>query len=69
MRDPRRRLGKRQGWWGSAVSFSRVVPHGDGVGMIDDVGPGVGPSRIAQAHELAERSSGGGRIVLDIGSA
>ncbi|MFC6021148.1 NADPH:quinone reductase [Plantactinospora solaniradicis] len=41
-------LGKRQGWWGSTMSFPRVVPHGDGAGTIDAVGPGVDPSRIGE---------------------
>jgi NADPH:quinone reductase len=41
-------LGKRQGWWGSTMSFPRVVPHGDGAGMIDTVGSGVDPSRIGE---------------------
>ncbi|MEE6260295.1 NADPH:quinone reductase [Plantactinospora sonchi] len=41
-------LGKRQGWWGSTMSFPRVVPHGDGAGVIDAVGFGVDPSRIGE---------------------
>ncbi|RAO33675.1 NADPH:quinone reductase [Micromonospora noduli] len=41
-------LGKRQGWWGSTMTFSRVVPHGDGAGVIDAVGLGVDPSRIGE---------------------
>ncbi|MCO1595521.1 NADPH:quinone reductase [Micromonospora sp. RHAY321] len=41
-------LGKRQGWWGSTMMFPRVVPHGDGAGMIDAVGLGVDPSRIGE---------------------
>ena len=41
-------LGKRQGWWGSTMPFPRVVPHGDGAGMIDAVGPGVDPGRIGE---------------------
>ncbi|MET8355501.1 NADPH:quinone reductase [Micromonospora sp. NPDC005171] len=41
-------LGKRQGWWGSTMSFPRVVPHGDGAGVIDAVGPGVEPSRVGE---------------------
>ncbi|MEV0718982.1 NADPH:quinone reductase [Asanoa sp. NPDC050611] len=41
-------LGKRQGWWGSTMPFPRVVPHGDGAGTIDAVGPGVDPARIGE---------------------
>ncbi|WP_433270966.1 NADPH:quinone reductase [Micromonospora vinacea] len=41
-------LGKRQGWWGSTMTFPRVVPHGDGAGVIDAVGLGVDPSRIGE---------------------
>ncbi|WP_422737893.1 NADPH:quinone reductase [Micromonospora sp. WMMD729] len=41
-------LGKRQGWWGSTMAFPRVVPHGDGAGVIDAVGPGVDPARVGE---------------------
>ncbi|GAA3437881.1 NADPH:quinone reductase [Kutzneria kofuensis] len=41
-------LGKRQGWWGSTMAFPRVVPHGDGAGVIDAVGPGVPADRIGE---------------------
>ncbi|MFK3984365.1 NADPH:quinone reductase [Micromonospora sp. NPDC050397] len=41
-------LGKRQGWWGSTMAFPRIVPHGDGAGVIDAVGAGVDPSRIGE---------------------
>jgi NADPH:quinone reductase len=41
-------LGKRQGWWGSTMPFPRVVPHGDGTGTIDAVGPGVDPARVGE---------------------
>ncbi|GIG87546.1 NADPH:quinone reductase [Plantactinospora endophytica] len=41
-------LGKRQGWWGSTMSYPRVVPHGDGAGTIDAVGPGVDPGRVGE---------------------
>jgi NADPH2:quinone reductase len=33
-------LGKRRGWWGSTMAFSRVIPHGDGAGVVDAVGAG-----------------------------
>lgn len=41
-------LGKRQGWWGSTMAFPRVIPHGDGAGVIDAVGSGVDPARAGQ---------------------
>jgi len=39
-------VGKRQGWWGSTMPYPRVIPHGDGTGTIDAVGPGIHRSRI-----------------------
>jgi NADPH2:quinone reductase len=36
---------KRQGWLGSAMAFGRIVPHSDGAGVVDAVGPGVSPAR------------------------
>jgi NADPH:quinone reductase len=41
-------LGKRRGWWGSTMAFPRVIPHGDGAGVIDAVGAGAGPDRVGQ---------------------
>ena len=38
---------KRAGWQGSAMSYPRVIPHSDGAGTIDAVGPGVSQDRIA----------------------
>jgi NADPH2:quinone reductase len=37
---------KRRGWLGSTMPYPRVIPHSDGAGVIDSVGPGVDPSRI-----------------------
>ncbi|MFC0509357.1 NADPH:quinone reductase [Micromonospora costi] len=39
-------LGKRRGWWGSTMAYPRVIPHGDGAGTVDAVGPGVDPARV-----------------------
>src|SRR4051812_41940432 len=39
---------KRQGWLGSAMPYPRVVPHSDGVGVIDAVGPGVEINRVGR---------------------
>lgn len=40
---------KRGGWQGSPMPFARVVPHSDGAGVIDAVGPGVSEARLGQA--------------------
>jgi NADPH:quinone reductase len=39
---------KRQAWLGSPMAFPRIVPHSDGVGVIEAVGPGVGAARLGQ---------------------
>ncbi|OZF55564.1 oxidoreductase [Rhodococcus sp. 14-2470-1b] len=39
---------KRRGWLGSAMPYPRVVPHSDGAGVVDAVGPGVAQSRVGQ---------------------
>jgi NADPH:quinone reductase len=39
---------KRRGWLGSAMPYARVVPHSDGAGVIDAVGPGVDPGRVGR---------------------
>ncbi|MBW8792076.1 MAG: alcohol dehydrogenase catalytic domain-containing protein, partial [Streptomyces sp.] len=39
---------KRRGWLGSSMPFPRVIPHSDGVGVIDEVGDGVDASRLGQ---------------------
>jgi NADPH2:quinone reductase len=41
-------LGKRRGWSGSKMAFPRVIPHGDGAGVIDVVGNAVDRSRIGE---------------------
>ncbi|MEV8636150.1 zinc-binding dehydrogenase [Streptosporangium sp. NPDC051023] len=41
-------LGKRQGWWGSTMAFPRVIPHGDGAGVIDAIGEGVDQARLGE---------------------
>ncbi|GAA0589898.1 NADPH:quinone reductase [Kribbella sandramycini] len=41
-------IGKRQGYWGSVMTYPRVIPHGDGVGVIDAVGNGVAAERIGE---------------------
>ena len=39
---------KRAGWQSTPMSFSRVIPHSDGAGVIDAVGEGVDSNRIGQ---------------------
>lgn len=39
---------KRRGWLGSAMPFTRVIPHSDAAGVIDAVGAGVDPGRIGE---------------------
>lgn len=39
---------KRQGWLGSPMAFPRIVPHSDGTGIIEAVGPGADPARLGQ---------------------
>ncbi|MER8700219.1 NADPH:quinone reductase [Mesorhizobium sp. M1273] len=39
---------KRSGWQGAPMRYARVIPHSDGAGVIDAVGPGVSPDRIGQ---------------------
>lgn len=41
-------IGKRRGYWGSTMPFPRVIPHGDGAGVIDAVGSGVSADRIGE---------------------
>jgi NADPH:quinone reductase len=39
---------KRQAWLGSPMAFPRIVPHSDGAGVIEAVGPAVDTARIGQ---------------------
>jgi NADPH2:quinone reductase len=39
---------KRQDAFGYGMPYPRVIPHSDGAGSIDLVGPGVSPERISQ---------------------
>ncbi len=39
---------KRAGWQGSPMPFPRVIPHSDGAGTIDAVGPGVRGDRVGE---------------------
>jgi NADPH2:quinone reductase len=37
---------KRSGWQGAAMAYPHIVPHSDGSGVIDTVGPGVDEARV-----------------------
>jgi NADPH2:quinone reductase len=39
---------KRRGWLGSSMPYPRVIPHSDGSGVVDRVGPGVDPARVGR---------------------
>jgi NADPH:quinone reductase len=39
---------KRRGWLGSTMPYPRVIPHSDGSGVIDQIGPGVDTARVGQ---------------------
>jgi NADPH2:quinone reductase len=39
---------KRRGWQGSLMPFPKVVPHSDGAGVIDAVGPGADPAPLGR---------------------
>lgn len=41
-------VGKRRGFWGSTMAFPRVIPHGDGAGVIAAVGDGVDAARVGE---------------------
>jgi NADPH2:quinone reductase len=39
---------KREGWLGSSMPYPRVIPHSDGAGEIDAVGPGTSAARVGE---------------------
>jgi NADPH2:quinone reductase len=39
---------KRAGWQGAPMPYPRVIPHSDGAGVIDSVGPGVRDDRVGE---------------------
>lgn len=39
---------KRRGWQGSAMTYPRIIPHSDGSGIVDSVGPGVDAGKIGR---------------------
>ena len=39
---------KRRGWLGSSMPYPRVIPHSDGSGIVESVGPSVHPGRVGR---------------------
>jgi NADPH:quinone reductase len=39
---------KRSGWLSNPMAFTRVIPHSDGAGVIDAIGPGVDSGRVGE---------------------
>jgi NADPH:quinone reductase-like Zn-dependent oxidoreductase len=49
---------RRGGFTGAPMNFPRIVPHQDGAGVIDRVGPGVPVSRLAERVWIYEAQIG-----------
>ena len=47
---------KRQAWLGSLMAFPRIVPHSDGAGVIEAVGPRADPVRVGRRGMGVRRS-------------
>src|SRR5262249_23410554 len=39
---------RRAGWRGAPMEYPRIIPHSDGAGAIDAVGPGVDEARVGR---------------------
>jgi NADPH2:quinone reductase len=39
---------KRESWLGNPMAFPRIIPHSDGAGVIEAVGPDADPARIGR---------------------
>ncbi len=48
----------RGGWGGMPMPFPRIIPHQDGAGTIDRVGPGVAPDRVGERVWIYEAQRG-----------
>lgn len=52
---------RRSGWTGLEERLDRVIPHGDGAGIIEAVGAGVPPSRVGECvwvHQMKDQNWG-----------
>lgn len=60
---------RRAGWGGTTMDHSRVVPHCDGAGVIEAVGPGVSPARIGERVWIWNAQGGYGMAGRAFGTA
>jgi NADPH2:quinone reductase len=52
---------RRSGWTRADAPISRIIPHGDGAGTIEAVGPGVPSSRVGErvwVHQMKDQTHG-----------
>ena len=52
---------RRSGWSGGGDACDRVIPHGDGAGVIQAVGDGAPPSRLGErvwVHQMKDQHQG-----------
>ncbi len=52
---------RRSGWTNPDERFDRIIPHGDGAGIIEAVGIGVPPSRVDErvwVHQMKDNRHG-----------
>ncbi|PON19062.1 alcohol dehydrogenase [Candidatus Entotheonella serta] len=52
---------RRSGWTNPDERFDRIIPHGDGAGIIEAVGIGVPPSRVGErvwVHQMKDNRHG-----------
>jgi NADPH:quinone reductase len=60
---------RRAGWGGMAMAHPRVIPHCDGAGTVEAVGPGVDAGRIGQRVWLWNAQGGYGTAGRAFGTA
>ena len=60
---------RRAGWGGMAMAHPRIIPHCDGAGVIEEVGPGVEPGRIGERVWLWNAQGGYGTAGRAFGTA
>lgn len=60
---------RRAGWQGMAMAHPRIVPHCDGAGTIEAVGPGVSDARIGERVWLWNAQGGYGEVGRALGTA
>jgi NADPH2:quinone reductase len=60
---------RRAGWGGMAMGHPVIVPHCDGAGVIEAVGPGVDPARVGERVWLWNAQGGYGTAGRAFGTA